>query len=72
MPANQEPAAGQRLWRPIETAPENKLVLVWDYGSIQIALRSGGKWIGQWKSGPPPTTPTLWLPLPPCPEGSAV
>jgi hypothetical protein len=61
-----------RGWRPIESAPDDELVLVWDYGSTQIAMKSEGRWISQWKGIPGPRTPTKWLPIPPPPEGAAV
>jgi endogenous inhibitor of DNA gyrase (YacG/DUF329 family) len=66
------PAAGQRLWRSIETAPDNELVLVWDYGTIRQAMKTPTGWASMWKNVPPPVTPTFWLPLPPAPDGAAV
>lgn len=58
-------------WLPIETAPNDELLLVWDYGSMQIALRSEGKWHSQWKDIPGPVTPTFWRSLPKPPKGTA-
>lgn len=64
------PTASEVGWQPIETAPDDELILVWDYGSTQIALRSECKWISMWKGIPGPVTPTFWCRLPPPPKGT--
>lgn len=52
-------------WRPIETAPEFREVLVLTRsGTIYLATRFGGSW--RWARGkfPRRQTPTRWQPLP--------
>ena len=52
-------------WQPIDTAPENTDVLVWEaYGEqFVVAQQEDGCWVAVW-SGEPIGDVTHWMPLP--------
>jgi|TARA_R110000787_G_scaffold157482_1_gene271394 hypothetical protein len=52
-------------WKPIETAPENKRVIVWRGDHKSVAFATGfNKWIGH-----PSLSYTHWMPIPKPPKG---
>lgn len=61
-------------WQPIETAPKDKSIIVWDDGIIGEGYYDGedGSWwwanISRHDYTGSPIYPTLWQPLPAPPE----
>ena len=64
-------------WQPIETAPKDNRILVWN-GKDMFVVHHGINWItgdvayivAQWdnKTNQVLTRPTHWMPLPPAPK----
>ena len=56
-------------WQPIESAPNNKLILLcWDYGSPIIGFRDGKQWKDDMDEEIESEPPHFWMPLPKPPE----
>lgn len=61
---------GASRWQPIETAPKDREILVYDEGVILITLWMEDETLGTgwWDHGLMVPAPTHWMPLPPAPS----